>query len=249
MRPLLLSIILRAFRVALESQGKTTLIHEHVKACAAAALEEVKAGQQGWIQQRTAGEILSMALAQPSRDRAAVLLDYLTPEQRSDLKVLLHDQISDKPVIYLRMNHEPEEPHRWLFWYLYHSEMAHPKNKRAMGGIPMYVLAIRRGAVRTNKAKEIVFPLAPMYAHVYKALGPELKKWGYQIKHPKSVNRIANSLRVSHDTAKAWLEKDIPVKIQRNGKGGVDFRFTLETIVRCIELVAGKKRGRKPKQS
>jgi hypothetical protein len=67
----------------------------------------------------------------------------------------------------------------------------------------MYVLAIRRGAVPTNKAKGIVFPLAPMYAHVYKALCPELKKWGYRIKHPKGVNRIAKSLRVSHAAATA----------------------------------------------
>jgi hypothetical protein len=180
---------------------------------------------------------------------AAVLLDHLTTDQRSDLKVLLHDQISNKPVIYLRMDREPEEVHRWVYWYLYHSQMAQSENKRAMGGIPMYVLAIRRGAVPTNKAKEIVFPLAPMYAHVYKALGPELKKWGYRIKHPNGVNRIAKSLGVSHATVKAWLEKDVPVKIQRNGKGGVDFQFTLDAIVHCIEVVAGKKRGRKPKQS
>jgi len=176
---------------------------------------------------------------------AAVLLDHLTVHQRSDLKVLLHDELSEKPVIYIRMDREPEEARMWLFWYLYHSEIAQPENKQAMGGIPMYCFAIRRGAVRTNKAKDIVFPLGPMYAQIYKKLGREINKHGHQIKDPESVNRIAKSLNVSHATASAWLKEDVPVKIRPDGRGGVYWDFTNVTVERCVEIVTGKKRGPK----
>jgi hypothetical protein len=181
---------------------------------------------------------------------AAVLADHLAVSQRSDLKVLLHDQLSDKPVIYLRMDREPEESRWWLFWYLYHSEMAQPNTKRVMGGISRDVLAIRRGAVPTSKTGEPIFPLGPMYAHLYKALGPELRKWGYHIKHPESVNRIARAFNVSHATVTKWLEEDVPVKIQPSGKkSGVHCDFTLDTVVRCMEILKGEKPGPKSRRS
>lgn len=179
---------------------------------------------------------------------ATVFADHLTNDQRSDLKVLLHDQLSDKSVIYIRMDQEPEEPRMWLYWYLYHSELALPENKRKMGGIPRDLLAIRRGGVRANKRGGFIMPLGPMYAKVFEKQKSELNRLGRRPKNP-GVNKIAESLGVSHDTATKWLKEDIPVKLEPDGNGGVRYTFNLNTIQRSIEIAAGKKRGPKHKNS
>ncbi len=131
----------------------------------------------------------------------------------------------------------------WVYWYLLHSELTRPEVKQALGGIPRDVMAIRRGAVR-HKAGEVVFPLGPMYAHVFWALGGELNKHGHDIDQPHSVNRIAKFLKVSHGTTTAWLAQDLPgLKIRPDGEGGVFYDFTPATVARCVEIVVGAKRG------
>jgi len=172
----------------------------------------------------------------------AVLLDHLSPEQRSDLKDALLAQLSEGHVIYIQADREPEDARWWVYWYLHHSELSRPEVKQGMGGIPKDVIAIRRGAVR-KKAGEVVFPLGPMYAHVDMALGREINKHG-DIEQPQSVNRIAKSLNVSHGTARAWLAQDLPgLKIWPDGEGRVFWDFTPATIARCVEIVVGGKRG------
>ena len=156
---------------------------------------------------------------------------------------LLAEALSESPVIYIQADREPEDARLWVYWYLHHSELARPEVKQSLGSIPRHVIAIRRGAVR-NKAGEVVFPLGPMYAHVYMALGREINKHGRNIDNPQSVNRIAKSLKVSHGTATSWLAQDLPgLKIRPDGEGGVFWDFTLATVARCVEIVVGGKRG------
>lgn len=189
---------------------------------------------------------LLVGLRDGLHENMAVHMDHLTLVQRSDLKVLLHDQLSDKAVIYIRMDQEPEEPHAWLFWYLHHSEFALPENKRKIGGIPRDVIVTRRGAVRANKRGGIIMPLGPMYARVFEKQKSELNRLRRRPKNP-GVNKIAESLEVSHDTVTRWLKEDVPVNLEPDGNGGVHYTFNLDTIQRCIEITAGKKRGPKSK--
>ena len=177
------------------------------------------------------------------QDSAAVLLDHLSPEQRADLKHALYTQLSESPVIHAQMDREPEDVRLWVYWYLHHSVLARPKVRQDLGGLPKDVLNIRRGAAR-HKAGEVVFPLGPMYAQVFMALGGELNKHGHDIGQPQSVNRIAKSLKVSHGTAKSWLAQDLPgLMIRPDGEGGVLYDFTPATVARCVEIVVGRKRG------
>ena len=173
----------------------------------------------------------------------AVFLDNLSPEQRSDLKDALFAQLSESPVIYTQADREPEDARLWVYWYLYHSQLTRPEVKQGLGGIPKDLLIIRRGAVR-HKAGEVVFPLGPMYAYIYRALGREIHKHGRHFEQPGSVNRIAKALKVSHGTATAWLAQDLPgLKIRPDGEGGVFWDFTPATVARGVEIVVGGKRG------
>ena len=176
----------------------------------------------------------------------AIFVDHLTGTQRSDLTALLHDQINDKAVIYVRMDRQPEEPRMWLFWYLHHSDLCTPEKKSKMGGIPRDLIAIRRGAVRTNRRGEIVMPLGPMYAKVFEALKREMNKSRMLPKNP-GVNKIAEVLQADHSSVTRWLKEDLPLKLEPDGNGGVHYTFNLSTIQRCIEITAGKKRGPRTK--
>ena len=184
-----------------------------------------------------------------NRRNAAVFLDHLTHRQRSNLKVLLHDQLNDKPAIYIRMDREPDNAHMWLYWYLYHSEFALPENKRKIGGIPRDLIAVRLGDVRTNKRGEVIMPLGPMFAKVFDRQKSEMNKLGLRPKNP-GVNKIAESLGADHGSITRWLKEDQPMlNTWSDGKGGVYYDFTLATVNRNIEIVKGQKRGPKPKNT
>lgn len=59
------------------------------------------------------------------RYNTALLVTNLSGEQRSDLIALLHDQLTDEPTIFLRMDEvgEPKKPELWLYWYLYLADL------------------------------------------------------------------------------------------------------------------------------
>lgn len=222
---------------------------ELIKTEVAKELADRRTEKIKWLRSQKAKDILSglmYLLHRSRRHNAAVYADHLTGSQRSDLTVLLHDQITDKAVIYLRMDREPEEPRMWLFWYLHHSDFSTPEKKRKLGGIPRDLIAIRRGAMRTNKHGEIVMPLGPMYAKVFEAQKREMNKLRMLPKNP-GVNKIAEGLKVDHNSVTRWLKEDLPLKLESDGKGGVHYTFNLSTIQRCIEITAGKKRGPKSK--
>lgn len=235
--------ISRAVRAALKRKDRSVACL--VKSEVVSELAQRRDEKIAVFRELPAGEILPLLLVglrSGLHENMAVHMDHLTSDQRSDLKVLLHDQLSDKSVIHIRMNQEPDEPRMWLYWYLYHSEFALPENKRKLGGIPKDLLAIRRGAVRANKRGGIIMPLGPMYAKVFEKQKSELNRLRRRPKNP-GVNKIAESLGVSHDTATRWLKENVPVKLEPDGNGGVHYTFNLDTIQRCIEITAGKKRG------
>ena len=241
--------ISKAIHIALKHEGRS--VAELVKSEVASELARHRDERIAVFRGLPAGEILPRLLEglhSGLHENMAVHMDHLTGTQRSDLKVLLHDQLTDKAVMYIRMDREPEDPHMWLYWYLYHSEFALPEYKRKLGGIPRDLLAIRRGAMRTNKCGEIIMPLGPMYAKVFEKQKSELNRLRRRPKNP-GVNKIAESLGVSHDTASRWLKEYIPMKLEPDGDGGVHYTFNLNTIQRCIEITAGKKRGPKRKNS
>lgn len=179
-------------------------------------------------------------------DNAAVFTNHLTGSQRSDLTALLFDRLTDDPAVYIRMDREPEEPERWLFWYIYHSDFASPEKRQKMGGIPRDLIAIRRGAVPQNKRGGFVMPLGPMYAKVFDRQKREMNKLRMLPKNP-GFKKIAESLDADHSSVNRWLKEDLPLTLEPDGKGGVYYNFNLKTINRCIELVRGGKRGPKPK--
>ena len=241
--------ISRAIHMALKYEGRS--VADLVKSEVASELARRRDERIAVFRGLPAGEILPRLLEglhSGLHENMAVHMDHLTGTQRSDLTALLHDQINDKAVVYIRMDEEPEEPRMWLFWYLHHSDFASPEKKRKLGGIPRDLIAIRRGAVRTNKRGEIVMPLGPMYAKVFDAQKREMNKLRMRPKNP-GVKKIAEGLRVDHSTATRWLKEDIPMKLEPDGNGGVHYTFNLSTIQRCIEITAGEKRGPKGKSS
>lgn len=179
-------------------------------------------------------------------ENMAIHMDHLTLGQRLELREALHEHLSDGPLICFRMDREPENPHEWLFWYLCHSDMQALVARGETEGVPLYCMVSRRGFVRSSKKGKagVIFPLGPMFAHVYKALGREMSKHGHPIKDPGSVNRIARSLNVSQPTAAAWLKEDLPgLEITPDGNGGVSYTFNNSTVRRSMEIAKGKERG------
>lgn len=214
----------------------------HVKTCVSEKLASWRDKSIARMRESRPEEVLSAVLEVPRYD-AAVLLDHLSPEQCSDLKYALYPKLSESPVIHLQTDREPEDVHSWVYWYLHRSQLTRPEVKQDLGGIPKDAITVRRGAVR-HKAGKVIFPLGPMYAHVWMALGGEINKYGRDIEQPQSVNRIAKSLNVSHGTVTAWLAQDLPgLNIRPDGEGGVFWDFTLATVARCVEIVVGGKRG------
>jgi hypothetical protein len=178
-------------------------------------------------------------------DNAAIFMNHLTGSQRSDLAALLFDRLTDDPTIYIRMDREPQEPERWLLWYIYHSDFS-PEKRQKMGDIPRHLIATRRGVVPQNKRGGFVMPLGPMYAKVFDRQKREMNKLGMLPKNP-GVKKIAEGLDADHSAVSRWLKEDLPLTLEPDGKGGVYYNFNLKTINRCIELVRGGKRGPKPK--
>jgi hypothetical protein len=239
--------IRRALRAKQNNEGADIValvrsgLAEELTACRDARIEELRA--------RKAKEILLELLDIVRRGQhvnAGVLIDHLTDAQRSDLAALVHDRITDKVAVHIRMDLEPEVPQMWLYWYLQLSQLALPKNRSKMGGIPRDVIAIRRGAARTNRRGEIVMPLGPMYAKVFEALKREMNRRGLRPKNP-GVSKIAEGLHVDHSTAKRWLKANVPVKVEPDGTGGVHYTFNLDTIQICTDILAGNKRGPRPR--
>jgi hypothetical protein len=179
-------------------------------------------------------------------DNAAIFINHLTNSQRSDLAALLFDRLTDDPAVYIRMDREPQEPERWLLWYIYHSDFATPEKKDKLGGIPKHLIATRRGAIPQNKRGGFVMPLGPMYAKVFDRQKREMNRLRMLPKNP-GVKKIAESLDADHSAVSKWLKADLPLTLESDGKGGVYYNFNLKTINRCIELVRGGKRGPKPK--
>lgn len=69
------------------------------------------------LRSRKAKDLLPNILEDAGRGlqhNVAVVLDHLSPEQRSDLKAALYTQLSESPVIYIQANREPEDARLWV---------------------------------------------------------------------------------------------------------------------------------------
>lgn len=117
-------------------EGRAVDVTAHVGSAVAAEIAMRRDQRIALLRDLKARELLPALLEVQRRNccNAAVLLDHLTHRQRSDLKVLLHDQLSDQPAIYLRMDREPDDARMWLYWYQYHSELAQPEISGSPGG-------------------------------------------------------------------------------------------------------------------
>jgi hypothetical protein len=226
-----------------------------VKAGVTAELAERRDGRIAVLRECKADEILPRlvrGVSQGLHYNMAVHVDHLAEKQRAGLLAALRMRLREESVVYIRMDREPEDPHEWLFWYIYHSAFARLVADQRMDGIPREVMVAPAGSVRSSQKGEagVVFPLGPMFAHVYKEQAKELRKHGHPIKDYASVNRIAKSLKVHHDTATAWLKEDLPgLVVEPDGKGGVYYTFNVSTVRRSMEVARGKKRGPKTRSA
>lgn len=234
-------------------------IHEHVKFCMAEKLACAVDNFNKWFNEADAKHLLPLFLSLP-RYNTALLVTNLSGEQRSDLIALLHDQLTDEPTIFLRMDEvgEPKKPELWLYWYLYLADLKKHREKfeEELGGVPRYLIATRRGAIPTDKDGKLLDPLGPIHAKIYQRLGRELNKHGHRFKEPESKSKLAKSIRTHKDakgvdrsTLNRYLKADIPVPMDPDGEGGVYYDITSEAINQSIKVVRGQKRGRKPKNS
>lgn len=239
--------ISRAVRAALRRKDRD--VADLVKSGVASELARRRDERIAAFQELKAREILPpllRGLSNGQHKSVEVYVEHLTPEQRSDFVEELHIHLGGDPLIGLRMDREPDDPHEWLFWHLRLSDMETLVKRGYEDSTRGYVMSARRGFVRSSKKGEagIISPLGPMFARVYKELGRELSKHGHPIDDPGSVNRIAKSLNVSQPTAAAWLKEDLPgLTITPNGKGGVVYSFNISTVQRSMEIARGKKRG------
>jgi hypothetical protein len=244
-------IVLAGMARALRSFGKRNDVATLVGEGIAAELAERRDERVAALRKRKANEILphlARGVSQGLHGNTAVHIDHLTEKQRNDLLAALRVHLREESVVYVRMDREPEDPHEWLFWYILHSTLAKPEVKQSMGGIPRDVMIAPPRSVRTSKKGEagVIFPLGPMFAHVFKAQARELWQHGHPIKDYASIHRIAKSLKVKHGTAAAWLKEELPeLVIEPDGRGGVYYSFKLSTVRRSMEIARGKKRGPK----
>ena len=209
------------------------------------------------FRQLRAQEILPRLLAgvrNELHEYMAVHMNHLTGAQRSDLTALLHDQLSDEPVIFLRMDEtgEPKKPELWLFWYLWRLSLVEIKEQ--LGGIPRFYPALRRGALPFGKDGYPRDPLGPIHAKVYQKLGRMLPS--HPKRDPKSKSTTAASLRVQKDAKgvnrsvlERYLKADVPVTMTPNGEDAIDYTFTAADMLASIKTVCGEKRGPKPKNA
>lgn len=237
----------RAVRAALKHKDRS--VGELVRSEVASELAQRRDERIAVFRKLPAREILPrllVGLRNGLHENMTVHIDHLTGVQRSDLAALLFDQLTDDLAIYIPMDRIPEEPTRWLLWYIYHSDFATPEKKDKLGGIPKHLIATRRGAIPQNKRGGFVMPLGPMYAKVFEKQKRDMNRLGMLPKNP-GVKKIAEGLDVDHSAVSRWLKEDLPLTLESDGKGGVYYNFNLKTINRCIELVRGGKRGPKPK--
>jgi hypothetical protein len=178
--------------------GGNRSLREHVKVCTAEVFADCQAEVgEGW-RNLPPTEVLSYLVGR-SRRACAVLLEELTDEQRSELRGLLQKQLAGNgTAVPLRMDIEPKEQRRWVFWYLWRREMTQPKTVSALGGVPRVVVVLGENTLRINKRTGKPYdPLGVIRAKIWQRLSREKNLHGYPIQNPGSKSPIARSQGVS----------------------------------------------------
>lgn len=244
-------IIHTAIRRAVSSVAASgRSFHEHVETCVAQAIAEVSSSAITELRQLKIRPLLKLLMAS-TLDRAHFIVTYLTKEQRRDLSRLLHRELGDKPQL-LRMDKElnlPAEPtlkqrYAWLYSQLWRQKMHSVEVRQRLGGVPQIMAVVDGEAMLTNRDTGLpADPLGAIHAPVWRVLGRELNKNGHPIKDPESERRIAKSIRVSRDKLRS-LPK-LPIKIEPDGKGRVDYTFTSDDLIESLTAMSRKKPRRK----
>ena len=249
-RPLFLNSIYRAFETASKSQDRVTPMHEYVKASAAEVFEEIKAEQKKWMQQREPSAILRLVLAQPSRTKAAFLLDLLTFRQLCRVLELLKAGLRGKIAgLRLGSKHEPKDGLLWLIWYVGRLCAIEPAVRRlltedARADHTFLLIGEQLGSRQTNQDGNPLNLADPMWAkHVEKLARTSGRP------EEGSISAIARSQGVDRYVVRRWKKEgiDLPEPYLEGVQVGIN--FTIDDILRSYEIAKGKKRGRKPKRS
>jgi len=220
-------------------------VHEHIKACVKEALEAHIRAFDEWFYQAKAEQLLQFLLGL-SRPAVVAIGQHLNRQQRSGLRQLLFKELGNKPML-LRLDREPSEQRRWLYWYLWRSEMTQPAAKQLLGGVPRHLFVGDGDALPASKQTgKPLDPLGPIHAKAWEQLGVEINKHGTaKINHPYSRSRIARSLGVDRSTVDRYLRANIGREPIPDGKRGVTYQFTSEDVLRAMEEVM-RKRGPRP---
>ncbi|CAA9233021.1 MAG: hypothetical protein AVDCRST_MAG93-973, partial [uncultured Chloroflexia bacterium] len=143
-------------------------MHDHVRACVTETLEEEQSRRVAYINRLKPRELLSTLVSTTLR-RAALLMHYLSNEQRHALSTLLYHELGNKPRP-VRMDRElelPAEPtlqqrYAWVHWYLWCMRMHSPEMQQRLGGVPRIIVVGDRDAQLTNKKTgDLADPLGP----------------------------------------------------------------------------------------
>ncbi|MBA3474375.1 MAG: hypothetical protein H0T57_14300 [Rubrobacter sp.] len=253
-----LSVIYRGMRPTAEAGARGEQpSHEQVKAGVCHDLEETVNKEVASLQDLRPRSVLTKLLSFPPL-RADSLAGYLSCQQQRELRLLLYRELGNKPVA-LRIDQAPKlsanstlDQRRYqLLWRLWRLRVTEPDSRRALGGVPRFLVVGDADAIITNKKTGMLSdPLGPIQAKVWPRLGRELNKHGYPIGEPESQNRSAKSIGVSRSTVQRYLEAGPSPRLTPDGKGGLHTEYTIDDVVEALEKSSQRKRNkRKPEGS
>jgi hypothetical protein len=225
--------------------------HERVGACVAKKIEEKSVEIVGELHALKPHALLKLCNA-ATLERTRFIVEHLREKQRRRaLSNLLFHELGGKPRL-LRMDQEPMMPEHptlqqrraWLHWYIWALKMHQPDTQRALGGVPLVVVAADGDRILTNKKTgQPADPLGPIHAQVWRVLGRELNKRGHPIKDPESERRIADSVGTSRDKLRRYPH--LPIKIEPtigpDGKVVVTYEYTGDDLLKALEASSRKK--------
>jgi hypothetical protein len=226
-------------------ENRNKPVSEHVKDSIAAELARLTERQIVATQKKRPEELLSKVLDWCRHD-VAVLLEYLTFEQRDGLLELLFARADRSLVVWLR--DEPEDELLWRIWYTAVIQAYDWKLSKVLqeDTRPIFVPV---GGLRRNPPPKGINPAGPMHARFYQQLVKELRQAGHDIQDPDSKSRIARLTGLDRRAISRYLDSDVQVGIAPDEKGRVRVQFRLKDLQRSAEVSRGKKRGRKTKGS
>lgn len=234
---------------AIEDGARPPNFPEYVRACVAEVVQETKAEQEKSLRELKPQQIYDM-VSRLARPGAASVLDRLSFHQRNGLVKLIHGQLGHKGT---RMwaDREPEDHALWLVWYAFRLHMEEPAAKKMLRedqdtptGL-MIDLSDELSPQPKNSRGEPINLAGPLLVKVFDVLTGLPNN---RIPAPaRSNTKLGITFGVDPGVIARWKDHpewdELQVNIEPDGKGGVNYSFDLDALLRSARIVMGKKRG------